>query len=34
MAEPHPRGSCGIVKAREASQAAGDASVPARRKGR
>jgi hypothetical protein len=27
LAEPHPRGSCGIVKARERSQAAADASL-------
>lgn len=32
MAEPHPRASCGIVKARELSQAAMDAVVGSRQK--
>jgi hypothetical protein len=32
MAEPHPRSSCGIVKARERSQAAGDAAISTKQK--
>lgn len=32
MAEAHPRVSCGIVKAREASQAGMDAAVGGQRK--
>jgi hypothetical protein len=31
MTEPHARNSCGIVKARERNQTAGDASIPVRR---
>jgi hypothetical protein len=31
MTEPHTRTSCGIVKARERNQAAGDASIPVKR---
>jgi len=32
MAEPHPRTSCGIVKAREVSQAEMDTAMKGRRK--